>query len=133
MKTVAKKYGPLLPLLVVAMLLRAFVPAGYMPASPGDGFLFVPCHEMAGLDFAALTQADNGHSTQGGDHHHHGSDAAAADSCSLGHMLSAAFVDVGSSPQSVIAPVGGLDLPALIMLLPRADRYAQRPRGPPSI
>ena len=123
-------YFRLPPLLLALVVLRALVPAGYMPASIGGGLIFEMCHEAVP---AAVLAAISG----GGSHHHHGShgDATGEQSevCSLGHILSQAFLE---SEVLLETPAPGLatpDYPVLIYHLSLAPRYRQVPRGPPAV
>ena len=115
-------------LLLAALLMRAGIPDGYMPAAPGSGLLFELC--PAGVP-AGFMRA-----LAGSDHHHHDmSDASAshfdAGQCPIGHLLSSAvaFEDVW---QIDARPV----LPEFIAtpLRIRASRIPtnQRSRGPPA-
>jgi len=80
-------------LLLAALLMRAAVPVGYMPAAPGTGLLFELCPDGMPAGF----NPSEGHA-----HHHHAAPDAAgeagADQCQLGHMLSSAAA-VGDSWQ----------------------------------
>lgn len=115
-------------LLLAALLLRAGIPDGYMPAAPGNGLLFELC--PAGVP-AGFMQA-----LSGSGHHHHGDSAASeshydASQCPIGHLLSAAAA-VDDSWQSSIAP----DLPVFIespTLKPISRAPTNhRSRGPPA-
>ncbi len=115
-------------LLLAALLLRAGIPDGYMPAALGSGQLFELC--PAGVP-AGFMQA-----LSGSGHHHHGDSAASeahydASQCPIGHLLSAAAA-VDDSWQSNSAP----DLPVFIdqptlRLVSRAPTN-HRSRGPPA-
>lgn len=81
------------PILLVftALLLRAAIPAGYMPAAAGSGLLFEFCPEGVPAEFMQVLSGDDhhdhdqmGHGGMDHDDHH----------CPVGHMLlSAAAVD----------------------------------------
>jgi hypothetical protein len=115
--------------LLVALLLRASIPSGYMPAAPGTGLLFELCPEglPAGL-FAS----------QGGHHHHHdghGSDDTSStgesDTCPIGHMLSsAAAVDEHADVARSEEP----EVHGLVRSVTTRDRVPvpQRSRDPPA-
>ena len=91
----------LVAVLLAGTLLRAFVPAGYMPAAPGKGLLFELCHD--GVP-PAIMSALGGHD----DHAHHVADAHAdgVSGCNIGHLLSLAVIDaVDIVEPLVLAPV----------------------------
>jgi len=79
-------------LLLVALLIRAGIPDGYMPSAPGSGLLFELC--PAGVPAEFMT------ALAGSDHHHEKTDASEshfdAGQCPIGHLLSStvAFDDV---------------------------------------
>ena len=102
MQLVNRKWRALVTVLLAGIVMRAFIPAGYMPAAPGKGLLFELCHD--GLP-AGFTQALGGH-----DHHAgHGGhdDHAAGGDCSIGHILSLAFIDeVQAAEPAIQAPLG---------------------------
>lgn len=81
--------------LLTGTLLRAFVPAGYMPAAPGTGLLFELCHDgMPPAIMAALDGHVHGHATHGDDGHHAAnSETDSASRCDIGHLLSLAVID----------------------------------------
>lgn len=54
-------------LLIAALLMRAAIPAGYMPATVGSGGLFMLCPEGTTGELLRLLVADSGQH----DHHHH--------------------------------------------------------------
>lgn len=83
--------------LVIALLLRAAIPVGYMPASFGSGSLFEMCPSAVPADLlAAISGAGVAHHS--GHHAHHGGTEEAqsagqhfdASHCPIGQMLSAA-------------------------------------------
>lgn len=87
--------------LFAALLLRAAIPAGFMPAAAGSGLWFEFCPEGVPAEFMQLLSGVAGHDYGHTDHGHPGHDA---DPCSLGHMLlSAASVDDASQPEDVAA------------------------------
>lgn len=90
---------PLL-LLSAALLLRAAIPAGYMPAAAGSGLLFEFCPEGISVEFMQILagDGDTGHA------HNHGDSSHGDDhKCPVGHMLlSAAAVD--NAAEIVLAP-----------------------------
>ncbi len=110
----------LVAVLLTGTLLRAFVPAGYMPAAPGKGLLFELCHDgVPPAIMAALGGHSAGHDSHAHGHHgqHDADDAAnAASPCSIGHILSLAVIDaVESVEAAVIRPAGfaTIDAPPL--------------------
>jgi len=99
MQLATLKWRSLLTVLMAGVVLRAFIPAGYMPAAPGKGLLFELCHD--GMP-AGFMQALGGH----GHHAGHGGhdDHASGGDCSIGHILSLAFIDAPDTAQPAIQP-----------------------------
>jgi len=88
---------PLL-LLSAALLLRAAIPAGYMPAAAGSELLFEFCPEGISVEFMQILSGDAEH-----DHSDHGGTDGDDHKCPVGHMLlSAAAVD--NAEQIELAP-----------------------------
>ncbi len=115
-------------LLVAALLLRAVVPAGYMPAA-GSGLWFELCPEGLPAEFAALLTGETGH-------HHHGhadgeNTGDDAHQCPVGHMLlSAAAVDSASQPAELALDRPPATIP--IYSFTSASRNHYRSRDPPA-
>lgn len=116
-------------LLVSALLLRAGIPDGYMPAAPGSGLLFELC--PSGVP-AGFMQALSG----GDRHQHHDMPGAAeahfdASQCPIGHLLSGTV-----APDDVLQFDAIPELPVFIenALLTRIFRVPanHRSRGPPA-
>ena len=116
-------------LLVAALLLRAVIPAGYMPAAAGGGLWFELCPEGLPAEFAELLTGDTAH-------HHHGdadSEIAGDDvhQCAVGHiLLSAAAMDSASQAADLT-----LDLPPAttsIYSFTRTSRTYYHSRAPPA-
>lgn len=85
------RHHRLKPLLILsaALLLRAAIPAGYMPAAAGSGLLFEFCPEGISVEFMQILAGDTGH-----DHADHGGADGDDHKCPVGHMLlSAAAID----------------------------------------
>ena len=99
MQLVPGKWRTLVAIMLAGVVLRAFIPAGYMPAAPGKGLLFELCHD--GLP-AGFMQALGGH----GHHAGHGGhdDHASGGDCSIGHILSLAFIDASETAQPAVQP-----------------------------
>lgn len=115
--------------LLAAMLLRAAIPDGYMPASAGSGLLFELCPSGLPDGFVA--------SLSGQDKHvHHAEDQRSGEhfsleNCPVGQLLAAVVaVDLhwlGSEPPQAESPVF---LPAVLR---PSDRVSlQQARGPPA-
>jgi len=111
--------------LVGLLLLRAIVPAGYMPGSLERGTWFELCPE--GLPVAVIAAF-------AGDHHHHATGdgpSSAVGDCSFGDLLNTAAVHAASDqpappiPFSVPEPVAEQDFPLL------RRRIVHAPRAPP--
>lgn len=138
--------------LAATLLLRATIPAGFMPAAPGAGFPLQIC--PSGLPEGALqrlTGATPGHpgggqASHGGHHGNHdkhghrdqhdqhagddGHHGYSAEQCPIGHLLAAAALPVHTepSPPRLLAP-GPAGQP---QHSPPAARIAlYRSRGPP--
>ncbi len=127
----------LVAVLLTGTLLRAFVPAGYMPAAPGKGLLFELCHDgMPPAIMAALDGHVHGHGSHG-EHGHHGHDTSDSEeraglTCSIGHLLSFAVIDaVDIVEAAVIAPVSftTAELPSF-SIVPRTRAFSAR--APPT-
>jgi len=116
-------------LLLAALLMRAGIPDGYMPAAPGSGLLFELC--PAGVPAGFMS------ALSGSDHHHHHGKSDASEShfdsgqCPIGHLLSSAmaFEDVWQIDARPALPEF-IDTPLRI----QASRIPanQRSRGPPA-
>jgi len=115
-------------LLLAALLLRAGIPDGYMPAAPGHGLLFELC--PAGVP-AGFMRA-----LSGSDHHQHHGDSDTTKShydssqCPIGHLLSSAAA-IDDLPPAIASP----DLPDFNES-PQAIHVSRTPtnhrsRGPP--
>ena len=124
----------IMPALLVLVALRALVPMGYMPASPGSGLLFEVCHDGMPLSIAAPSSHAGGHA-HGAHHHDAGGDehVMAADGCALGHILAVAFLDSFESLAVAIEPPIGFDAPAPVTHLLPSRRLTPAPRGPPLV
>ncbi len=116
-------------LLVAALLLRAVIPAGYMPAAAGSGLWFELCPEGVPTEWTEFLTGATGH------HHHGNADGENTGDddhqCPVGHMLlSAAAAD--STSQSVDL---ALDLPPAtisIYSFTSTLRTHYYSRGPPA-
>jgi hypothetical protein len=126
MMNATRQWRIVLPLLLAGIVLRAFIPAGYMPAAPGKGLLFELCHDgMPAAFMSAL--AGHGHHGHHGDHHDHGSSG----DCSMGHILALAFADSPDIPDVSILPATGFHATLVNRLRLASRRFAYAPRGPP--
>jgi hypothetical protein len=123
-----RRQVPLL-LLLAALLLRASIPAGYMPAALGSGLLFEFCPSGVPAEFMQALAGSAGH------HHHVSAQDQGghfdAEQCPIGHMLSSAvaFDDYWTD---------GPETDAAIVFEPAVDvftstsRAVYRARGPPA-
>lgn len=126
MRTANRKWRYLLPVLLTGVLLRAFIPAGYMPAEPGKGLLFELCD--AALPAGFTTEFNNrGHHADHNAHDDHGADS----DCSIGHILTLAFIDEAVAPDLSVAPPVNVVTAVIAELRPVVREYAYAPRGPP--
>jgi hypothetical protein len=110
----------------MALLLRAAIPVGYMPAAVGSGLPFVLCPENIPAEFLyRVTGEQGGHSAHHTDHSddHH---------CPVGHLLLSAFA-VGDQIQFVaILPAPEFAPVPEYAGIPAAPRSHYEPRGPPA-
>ena len=114
-------------ILLGAVLLRAFVPVGYMPAAPGQGLLFELCESRLPASFTTVLEGHAHH----GDHSAHEEHSAFGD-CSFGHILSGASIDAPEVPELPVVPADTA-APVVLSDVRFAQRvYARAPRGPPS-
>jgi hypothetical protein len=127
MQLATRKWRTLLTVLMVGIVLRAFVPAGYMPAAPGKGLLFELCHD--GLP-AGFMQVLGGHGHHAGHAGH--DDHASGGDCSIGHILSLAFIDEVSPVQAVIQPAPVVLFAAPFRQLLRGHAGVYAARAPPT-
>lgn len=117
---------PLL-LLSAALLLRAAIPAGYMPAAAGSGLLFEFCPEGISVEFMQILAGDTGHD------HSHGDDGVDHDKhkCPVGHMLlSAAAVD--NAAEIILAPAVQALIANSYYSFTSVSRTHYQSRGPPA-
>lgn len=118
-------------LLSVVLLLRAAVPAGFMPAAAGSGLLFELCPEKVPAEFTRfLAGLQNlGHHDHG--QMEHGAGAHDEHRCPMGQMLlSAAAVD-DASP-SELAPAAVVSAPIPVYSFTSASSTHYYSRGPPA-
>lgn len=93
---------------VATLLLRAAIPAGYMPAGAGNALLFEMCPSAVPADLL-MAIAGSTHA-----HHHHGGDSDEshfnAEQCPIGQLLSVAVaVDIAyplDAAPAAMAPNG---------------------------
>ena len=126
MQIASRKWRGLLTILLAGVVLRAFVPAGYMPAAPGKGLLFELCHDGVPAGFM---EALGGHGHHSG-HAGHDEHAGGAD-CSIGHILSLAVIDEIDTPQTAILPSPGILVAAPLQRLLRGHTGVYSARAPP--
>jgi hypothetical protein len=115
-------------LLSAALLLRAVIPAGYMPAAAGSGLLFELCPLGIPVEMAQVLAGEAGH------HHGHadiGDSGTDEHQCQVGHMLlSAAAVDNAWQPD-LAAPALALSTVATYSYK-KVSRKHYHSRGPPA-
>ena len=125
MKVFVNRHRAAALLVAAALLARAVIPVGYMPAAPGSGLLFELCPEGMPAGFG------------GSSHHAHHHDPSSIDSqpepdrCPIGHMLSFAFA-VGDTWQLDV--VDALPVTSPMLALPERGiaATAYRSRDPPA-
>lgn len=126
MQLATRKWRSLVTVLLAAAILRAFVPAGYMPAVPGKGLLFELCHDGLPASFMAALGGHGHHAGHGGNDEH-----ASAGECSIAHILSMACIDEAQTPEPAIqSPLGVLVAAPLVQLL-RGYAGVYSARAPP--
>ena len=126
MRTALRQSRVLLAILLAGVVLRAFVPAGYMPAAPGKGLLFELCHDGLPAEFMAALAGHGGHAHHGG-HEGHG----ATGDCSIGHILALAFADAPDMPDIPVLPATGFRVVLATPMRLATGRFAYAARGPP--
>ena len=115
--------------LLAALLLRAAIPDGYMPASAGSGLLFELCPAGLPSDFVAALSGADAYA------HHAGDDTSgehfSLEHCPVGQLLSAAMAVDTESLASDVPRQESPRVPTPILRL--ATRAAtQQARGPPA-
>ena len=118
---------PLL-LLSAALLLRAIIPAGYMPAAAGKGLLFEFCPEGVPARFMQVLAGDAGHDH--GHNDHHGADGD-DHHCPVGHLLLSA-VAVDDTFQSIVVPAALAPATTSTYSYTSVTRSNYLSRGPPA-
>lgn len=116
----------LLAILLAGVVLRAFVPAGYMPAAPGKGLLFELCHDGMPAEFMAALAGHGGHGHHGA-HDGHGATGV----CSIGHILALAFADAPDTPDIPILAATGFPVALVARMRLATGRFAYAARAPP--
>jgi hypothetical protein len=129
MQFATRKWRALITVLLAGVVLRAFVPAGYMPAAPGKGLLFELCHDGVPAGFMEALGGHGHHSGHAG-HGDHDGHSAAGD-CSIGHILSMAVIDEVDSPQAAILSAPGIVVSAPLQRLLRGYNGVYSARAPP--
>lgn len=129
MQFATRKWRALLTVLLAGIVLRAFVPAGYMPAAPGKGLLFELCHDGVPAGFMEALGGHGHHSGHAG-HGDHDEHSATGD-CSIGHILSMAVIDEVDSQQAAILSAPGIFVAAPLQRLLRGHTGVYSARAPP--
>lgn len=115
-------------LLAAALLLRAIIPAGYMPAATGSGLLFELC--PLGVS-AEITQFLTGTSAQHHGHMDHGTAGVDDHECEIGHMLLSATAVDDAGQSEISAPTLAL-IAAATYSFASVSRNHYHSRGPPA-
>jgi len=121
-----RKWRAFLTVTLAGVLLRAVIPAGYMPATPGKGLLFELCHNGLPVNFIAALDGHGHHAGHGGHEEH-----SAAGDCSIGHILSMAFIDESTTVEPAIHPSLGILISAPLQQLLRGYYGVYSARAPP--
>ncbi len=115
-------------LLSAVLLLRAVIPAGYMPAGAGSGLLFELCPEGVSAEFMQVLTGESAH-----DHGHmdHGETNHDDHRCPIGHMLTsaAAIDDAWQADITTTAPITAVTPTYSYRSVPRTHYNS---RGPPA-
>ena len=127
MHKATRKLRFLLPVFLTGVLLRAFIPAGYMPTAPGKGLLFELCHDGLPVSFMAALDEHAHH----GDHGTHDDHGAVGD-CSFGHIVAFTFIDAPAAPEIQVPPADTMSAVEVADGYVAQRVYARAPRGPPS-
>jgi hypothetical protein len=123
----------LLGLVLPALLLRAFIPAGFMPAPDAAGMSIVLCPGEAALPPGITGPAHHAH----GHVHHAGSSPAAP---ATTHHELCLFAAAGAAASAPALPALAVEIPAFVRVqeFPASGVFfpsilrAQHPRGPPA-
>jgi hypothetical protein len=133
MQLATRKWRTFLTVLLAGVVLRAFIPAGYMPAAPGKGLLFELCHDGLPAGFMEALGGHGHHASHGGHQASHGGhdDHASGGDCSIGHILSLAFIDEAETAQPAIQSPLGILIAAPMQRLLRGQAGVYSARAPP--
>jgi hypothetical protein len=126
MQLATRKWRSLVTVLLAAAILRAFVPAGYMPAVAGKSLLFELCHDGLPAGFMEAL-GGQGHHADHGSHDEH----ASGGDCSIAHILSMAFIEEAQTTEPAIQSPLGVFVAAPLMQLLRGHATAYSARAPP--
>jgi hypothetical protein len=129
MRPRTRKWRSLVTVLLAAAILRAFVPAGYMPALPGKSLLFELCHDGLPAGFMEAL-GGQGHHADHGSHGGHDEHASGGD-CSIAHILSMAFIDEAQTTEPATQSTLGVFVAAPLVQLLRGHATAYSARAPP--
>ena len=126
MQFATRKWRTLVAVLLAGVLVRAFIPAGYMPAAAGSGLLFELCHDGLPAGFMQALAGDDHHASHAGHGGHE--DHASSGDCSMGHILSLAFIDAAEAPQPAISSpqVPNVRVPSQRLLRGQPGVYSAR-------
>lgn len=113
-------------LLGAALLLRAAIPAGYMPAAAGTGLLFELCPENVPVEIMQMLAGDHGQ------HQHHADHGDEDHRCPVGHLLLSAFAVDNQVQFAALPAAPGYGLIPEYFRAASAPRTAYRSRGPPA-
>jgi len=137
MNRISNRQGRALLILAAALLLRASIPAGYMPAGGESGLWYTFCPAGVPAEFMQILAGDQLHESGGhhGEHAEHQDDPhdghSPDDQCPIGQLLQpAASIDSAWHPDTVpTAPVFEA-LP--VRLFAGTTRTYYLSRGPPA-
>ncbi|MDJ0760886.1 MAG: hypothetical protein QNJ19_15945 [Woeseiaceae bacterium] len=119
----------LLPILVIGLMMRALIPAGYMPGSADGGPWFVLCPDSLPMSMN-MAHRDSGHH-----HHHHdhkdSPESALSGDCSFAHLLAGAIVATDTEPHPVPRFDAVPSIAASSGIIPRLRIENPTTRAPP--
>jgi hypothetical protein len=127
MRPLNRNWRVLATVLLTGVVLRAFIPTGYMPAAPGQGLLLELCPSGLPAGFISAPNDHHGHHAGHDAQDEHETDG----DCSLGHILSFAFIDAAVTTGVELAPVASIIAIAARDLVLPARVHAYAARGPP--
>ncbi|MDJ0919168.1 MAG: hypothetical protein QNJ05_15525 [Woeseiaceae bacterium] len=122
-----------MPILVIGLVMRALIPAGYMPGSVEGGPWFVLCPDSLPMSMT-MAPGESDHHHHHGKHHHDKEDSpesALSGDCSFGHLLAGAIIGTDVEPQHVPRFDAVPTIEAVSVVIPRLRIQNPTTRAPP--